>query len=108
MIIEMKNYGVYGRDSMLMLVATFVAMTCISLYLFFLGRSREDGEDSMYTLSALGLKFILSMVAALVWFAVLKKVKTGELILFFVIYLAFTIFLIGVIVKELKGSSLKK
>ena len=103
----MKNHGVYERESMLLLMATFVAISSLCIYIFYLGRSKENGKDSIFTLSALGLKFILSMVAALVWFAVLKKVETGEFILFFVIYLTFTIFLIRVIVKEMKDSALK-
>lgn len=107
-IVEMKNYGVYERESMLLLIAAFIAVTSLALYIFFLGRSRPGGEDSLYTMSAVGIKFLLSMVIALVWFAVLKKVETGELLIFFVLYLTFTVFLVGVIVKELKKSSLKK
>lgn len=91
----------------MLLVATFVAISSISLYIFFLGHSKKDGDDSLFTLTALGLKFIFSLVAAVVWFAVLKKVLTGELIIFFVIYLTFTIFLIRVIVKEMKNRALK-
>lgn len=107
-IVEMKNRGVYEREAMLLLVAAFIAFTSISLYIFFLGRSKPDGEDSLFTMSAIGIKFLLSIIAALVWFAVLKKVETGELLIFFVLYLTFSVFLVGVIVKELKKNSFKK
>lgn len=107
-IVEMKNRGVYEREAMLLLVAAFIASTSISLYIFFLGRSKPDGEDSLFTMSAIGVKFLLSIIAALVWFAVLKKVETGELLIFFVLYLTFTVFLVGVIAKELKKNSFKK
>jgi cobalamin synthase len=107
-IVEMQNHGLFEREAMLLLVAAFIALTSLSLYIFFMGRSKPDGEDSLFTMSAIGIKFLLSIIVALVWFAVLKKVETGELLIFFVLYLTFTVFLVGVIVKELKNNSFKK
>jgi len=58
-------------------------------------------------MGALGLKFFLSMIFALIYFIVLKNTTPGYIILFFLLYLAFTIYLLWGIVKILKIKSLK-
>jgi hypothetical protein len=60
----------------------------------------------MHSLVAIGLKFLIELVFAFLWFFVGKKTGLSDVILFFVLYLAFTLFLLMVIVKELKHKSL--
>jgi hypothetical protein len=49
---------------------------------------------------------LLEMILALVWFFVLKKTDTSDLLLFFVLYLAFSLYSIICMLKTLKSKSL--
>lgn len=86
----------------------FAFISIIVLVVFETGQSKEKDSRSLFTMAAMGLKFFLSMVFALVYFAVLKKTSTEYIILFFLLYLAFTIYLIVIIIKVLKIKSLKQ
>ena len=86
----------------------FAFISLIVLVVFETSKPKEKDSRSLLTMVAMGLKFFLSMVFALVYFAVLKKTSTEYVILFFLLYLAFTIYLIFVIIKVLKIKSLKQ
>jgi hypothetical protein len=55
---------------------------------------------------AIVVKMLLEMVLALVWFYVLKKTGPSTLILFFVLYLTFSLYSIIFMLKTLKSKSL--
>lgn len=61
----------------------------------------------MNTFAAISLKFIIELVIALVWFILMKKYGWYNIILFFVLYLAFSIISIVIILKSLKNKTLK-
>ena len=85
----------------------FLVITASSLRVFLIGIVKSPENQPLYTMGALGLKFFLSMIFALIYFIVLKNTTLGYIILFFLLYLAFTIYLLRVIVKILKIKSLK-
>ncbi len=85
----------------------FLVITASSLLVFLIGIVKSPESQPLYTMGALGLKFFLSMIFALIYFIVLKNTTLGYIILFFLLYLAFTIYLLRVIVKILKIKSLK-
>jgi len=60
----------------------------------------------MYLFVALSLKLLLEMFLALIWFIVGKKTGTISVILFFVLYLAFSLFSIFYMLKSLNDKSL--
>ena len=81
---------------------SFALLSLLTLIIFFLGQKKGPEARTMYILVALGIKFILEMVIALLWFFVAKKTGLTSVILFFVLYLAFTLFSVLVVLKTLK------
>ena len=81
---------------------SFAFLSLLTLIIIFRGQKRDPEARTMYMLAAFGIKFILEMVIALLWFFVAKKTGLTSVILFFVLYLAFTLFSVLVVLKTLK------
>jgi L-asparagine transporter-like permease len=97
--------SLYNTSSAVLLIAGFALVAFISLLIFFNGFF-SGGEKSVFmTLIALGVKMLLSFLLALLFFLVLKNDATGSLILFFVIYLAITVYVILTFTSVLKKKS---
>ena len=90
----------------ILLSTLFSVVSLITLAVFFRGYKREPDAHAMYTLVAISLKFLLDMIVALLWFFIFKKTSLPSVVLFFVIYLTFTLFSIIIILKMLKIRSL--
>ncbi|HBE41437.1 MAG TPA: hypothetical protein DDW27_09575 [Bacteroidales bacterium] len=71
-----------------------------------MGQKKDQEGQTMHILVALGIKFIVELVIALLWFFVAKKTGLSLVILFFVLYLAFTLFLVLIVLKTLIHKSL--
>ncbi len=99
------NTGLALSD-IIFLTLAFFAASVISLFIFFKGQTKDKQDQSFYTLVSTSLKFLTELVIALVWFLILKKTETTLIILFFVLYLTFTIFSIIVILNTLKNNTL--
>jgi hypothetical protein len=89
-----------------MLSSFFSLIAVITLIIFFRGLTREPDSQTLHTLVAVSLKFLLDMILALLWFFIFKKNYPGAIVSFFVIYLTFTLFTVSVILKILKNRSL--
>jgi len=72
------------------------------------GQEKTSGSQVIHSMVSVSLKFILEMVMALIWFLVAKKTAVSSVVLFFVLYLAFTLFSISHILNTLKNKSLQK
>jgi hypothetical protein len=70
------------------------------------GQKKEPDGQTLTSLVAISLKFLLEMVLALFWFFVFKKKSFESLMLFFVLYLALSLFSIISIMKTLKNKAL--
>jgi len=92
-----------------LLLTTFIfsVITTLALLLFLIGSDRSPERQPLYTMGAVGLKLFLFIIYAIVYFIVLKNTGAVYIILFFLLYLAFTIYLLKVVVKILKIKSLK-
>ena len=84
----------------------FSGIILVTLTIFFIGQSKEPGSQTMYRLVSVSLKFLLELVLALFWCIVIKKTSLQDVLMFFVIYLTLTIFLIWVMLKTLKNKVL--
>lgn len=84
----------------------FTLNSALVLTIFFRGRNRDAESQTMHSLVAISIKFLAELFFALVWIFILKKRESDMLLLFFVLYLAFTIFSVIVILKVLKDKSL--
>ena len=79
-------------NNILLLTGGFAVISMTALVIFFRG-TEGNGEKRVFaTLIALGVKMLLSFVLALLFIVVFKNNETGSVILFFVLYLAFTVF----------------
>ena len=81
---------------------SFAFLSLLTLIIFFRGQKKDAEARTLYMLVAFSIKFILEMVLALLWFFVAKKTGLTSVILFFVLYLAFTLFSVLVVLKTLK------
>ena len=88
------------------LSGAFTLLTFLILAIIFRGVAREPDSKTLHIMVAMGLKFLIELVFAFVWFFVGKKTGLSDVLLFFVLYLAFTLFSILVILKTLNYKSL--
>ncbi|HSL86252.1 MAG TPA: hypothetical protein VK861_04910 [Bacteroidales bacterium] len=93
-------------SDLIILPSLFAFVTLTAMMIFTIGTRKQPGIQTVISLVALGVKFILEMILALVWFFVAKKTGATNVVLFFLLYLAFTLFLIFVILNTLKTKSL--
>jgi hypothetical protein len=93
-----------GRGELL-LTGGFAISALASLIVFFRGAGKNPETSVFTTLIALGIKLLLSLVLALLFFVVLKNRDTGSLLLFFILYLAFTVYVILTFLSVLKKRS---
>ncbi len=101
----LQSGGITIRAAVLLILA-FTINTGISLFIFFRGRSKEAESQTMHTLISISLKFVIELFIVLAWFFISKKTGLTSLLLFFVLYLSFTLFLVFLILKTLKNKSL--
>lgn len=85
----------------------FPVIIAVSFMVFLLGRKKEPERQPVFTMASVGVKFVLSSMFALSYFIILKRTGLEYMILFFLLYLAFTVYLLKVILKVLKVKSLK-
>jgi hypothetical protein len=92
--------------AVLSLIFSFTVSNLISLLVFIRGLSREPDVQAMHSFVSTGIKFLIELFIALIWFVAAKKTSAEYILLFFVLYLAFSMFSIKVILKSLKKKSL--
>jgi hypothetical protein len=95
----------FSPVSTIMLAGGFSMIAFISLLIFFNGQRSGPEKSVFMTLITLGVKMLLSFVLALLFFVVFKNTGTGSVILFFILYLAFTVFVFLTIFSVLKKKS---
>ena len=103
----MVRPSVINPVSSVMLAGGFTFTAFISLLFFFKGVWSDPEKSVFMTFMALGVKMLLSFVLALLFIAVFKNNQTGSVILFFILYLAFTVFVLLTIFRFLKKGQLK-
>lgn len=91
--------------SSIMLAGGFTVTAFISLLIFFNGQRSGPEKSVFMTLVSVGVKMLLSFVLALLFFVVFKNNRSGSVILFFILYLAFTVFVFLTIFSVLKKKS---
>ncbi|MCU0461293.1 MAG: hypothetical protein MUF36_04665 [Bacteroidales bacterium] len=104
-IISKSGTGIgFGEVALLSSILTIVAL--VTLIIFFRGQERDPASQTLHSLVAVTLKFLLELVIAFLWFFVAKKTQLSSVVLFFVLYLTFTMFLVLIMIKTLKNKSL--
>lgn len=90
----------------IILLSGFSLISLATVKIFMRGQTKDAESQTMHSLVSIGLKFLLEMVLALVWFVILKKTTLSFLIIFFVLYLSLTLFSVNYILKILKNKLL--
>jgi ABC-type Fe3+-siderophore transport system permease subunit len=88
------------------LTLCFSAIILLSLYIFSKGLKKETASQTMHLLVAVAVKMLLELVLALIWFFAAKKTFTSSVLLFFVLYLAFSLYSIFLMLDTLKHKPL--
>lgn len=89
-------------SDILILSSSFTAIAIICIVIFIGGQSKAPQKSFLHTFVSISVKLLLEMVLALFLFIIAKKNGNGVVLIFFALYLAFTIFLISTILKMLK------
>jgi hypothetical protein len=97
--------GLLNTVAAVLLTTGFALAAFIPLLIFFNGFFSDNEKSVFMTLIALGVKMLLSFVLALLFLLVFKNDSTGSLILFFILYLAFTFYVILTFTGVLKKKS---
>ena len=105
LINNLFNAGFRTREAAIV-SSVLMTIVFICMAVFFRGQSKEPDSKVMHSLVSVSLKFLLELVFIFFWFLIAKKTGLSSVILFFVLYLTFTLFLIFVILKTLKHKSL--
>jgi len=104
-VISRSGIGIrFGEIALLSAIFTIIAS--LSIIIFFRGQGKDAANQTMHSLVSVTLKFLLELVLAFVWFFVAKKTGLPSVILFFVLYLTFTLFSVLIMMKTLKNKSL--
>jgi len=85
----------------------FFLTTAIPLFVFFKGQKKKPPEETMHSFISVALKFVLDLILAFIWFTLMKKTGWIDILLFFMLYLAFSITGILIILKSLKNKTFK-
>jgi hypothetical protein len=88
------------------LTLCFSAIVLLSIYIFSRGLKKDPASQTMYLMIAISIKMLFEMALALIWFFVAKKTFTSSLLLFFVLYLAFSVYTILFMLNTLKHKPL--
>jgi len=88
------------------LSGVFSVIALITIIIFLKGQSKEPDAQTLYTLVAISLKFLLELIIALLWFFNAKKNSFESVLIFFVLYLALSLFSVRTILKALKNKAL--
>jgi hypothetical protein len=93
-------------SDLVILVSGFMLISLVTLIIFFLGRKKDPASQTLHTLAAISSKMLLEMLFALLWFIAAKKTSGKLVLLFFVLYLAFTLYSVFIILNTLKTKSI--
>lgn len=88
------------------LIFCFALITLTAILIFRRGMSRDASARTMHIMVSTTVKFLLEMALALLWFFVAKKTSAASLLLFFILYLTFSVFSINLMLNTLKNKSL--
>ncbi len=106
-IITSNSYAELDYGDISIASAVFTVLALVVLIIFFRGQRKEPGAQTMHTLVAISIKFLAELIFAFLWFFTGKNTGISSVILFFVLYLTFTLFSVLVILKTLKSKSLE-
>jgi hypothetical protein len=91
-VINKTSPYLFPLKIVLPLTGGFTLISLTALLIFFYGSAGKGEKRVFATMIAIGIKMLLSFVLALLFVVVFKNKETGSIILFFILYLVFTVF----------------
>ncbi|MBE0676619.1 MAG: hypothetical protein IH591_18335 [Bacteroidales bacterium] len=85
-----------------LLPPVFLFLFAIINGLAHLGKRRDPDTQALFTLAVISFKFILPAVLAIIWFVVLNNTTNADVLLFFIVYLSFSLTTVLLIIRNLK------
>ena len=104
-ILNRLQPSLYNSGSAVALTGAFTLAAFASILAFFNGFNSDTAKSVLFTLIALVIKTLLSLIIALLYLVVFKNDQTGSVILFFILYLTFTVYVIYTFTRVLKKKS---
>lgn len=101
-----RPVAVFGHGAVLALCTAFSFISLISFLIFIYGQKKTAESQGIYSLVSIGLKFLLELVLTAIFFIVSKKISLQYVVLFFVIYLTLTLYLVFFLLRILKTKHL--
>lgn len=93
-------------SDVILLTASFTAISVVATLIFAGGLKKGPEGATTYLMVAQGLKLILELVLALVWFVVVKKTYLSSVLLFFILYLTISLYSTVFMLNTLKSKPL--
>jgi hypothetical protein len=93
-------------SDILILTFCYSVIAAISLFIFCKREGKDPGSQTIHILVAITVKMLLEMVLALIWFQVLKKTYPFTVLIFFILYLAYSLYSLIFMLNTLKRKSL--
>ena len=87
---------------LLILSSAFTVIIIICIIIVIKGQSKSPQKGFWYTFVSIGVKLLLEMTLVLFLFVIAKKNNFEVVLIFFILYLPFTLFLVLTILKTLK------
>jgi hypothetical protein len=87
----------------LMILGSFVIVNLITFLLMHAGITRNNREGVTYLLGGIGVKFLLYLLVILLFWILTKNLSKAFILTFFALYLVFTFFTAGHLLKLLKN-----
>jgi len=100
-------FPLLDRGQVIITIIFFFFVNMGVLLAFFRGLDKNPKNGLLYTFAAISAKFLAYIIFILLFYLLTKNLSSNYLILFFVLYLAFTIFILLALVKELKTRKIK-
>lgn len=88
------------------LTIVFLFISILSFVIFHRGQSKDPQSQTLHTLVSMSVKLLLEMILALLWFLAAKKTSSGSVLMFFILYLTFSLVFVLLILKTLKNKPL--
>jgi hypothetical protein len=105
LLVRYVNIGL-GLTDIIAVSAGFTLITLLALIIFFRGQDKDPPGQTLHSLISISIKFLIELLFAFAWFFIAKKTGLSSVLLFFVLYLTFTLFLVMILLKTLKNKSL--
>jgi hypothetical protein len=93
----------FSADAYLVSLASVTVINLVAYLAMYAGIVKSDKEGIVFLLGGVGAKFLLYLLFVLLYWIVTKNLSKAFILTFFALYLIFTFFTVGKLLKLLKN-----